>query len=528
MEILTGEQMRRVDDRAIRDLGIPGLLLMESAGRGVAESLLGDYPDLRSRGVVILCGKGNNGGDGIVAARHLARAGVVPSVLLLGAASELSGDAAVQLVAARGSGLEVVEVRSERDWELRRTILSRPGVVVVDAMLGTGVRGGARGLTASAIADLLASKAEVVSVDLPSGLDADSGAVPGPAVAAVRTYTMCRPKLPLVVEPAAALAGTWKIVPIGVPDSAVAEERADLEWLDADSVRPLLPPREPASHKGTYGHLLAVAGSRGKSGAAVLLGRAALRCGVGLVTVASPASSQPVVAAQQAELMTEPLEETARGGAALGALGRVLDLMAGRDALAVGPGLGPDPETARLVLEVVARRSAPAVLDADGLNAVAASGSRALSSLGAGPQPLALTPHPGEAARLLGSEPREIQKDRLGAARRLARETGAVVVLKGHRTVVATPDGRASINSTGNPGMATAGMGDVLTGMLGAFLARGIPAADAARLSVFLHGAAGDLAAARLGQEALMATDAMQDLPEAIRALAAGSEEREW
>ena len=372
MEILTGEQMRRVDERAIRALGIPGLLLMESAGRGVAESLLLDYGDLRARGVVVLCGKGNNGGDGLVAARHLARAGVAPSVLLLGSVTDLAGDAAVNLAAARGSGLEDVGVRDARAWELRRAVLSRPGVVVLDAMLGTGVQGGARGLVARAIADLAESKAEVVSIDIPSGLDADTGALPGPAVRARRTYTLCRPKLALVAEPAATLAGTWRVVPIGVPDAAVAEERAELEWLDARAVRDLLPPRAAATHKGSYGHLLAVAGSRGKSGAAVLLGRAALRCGAGLVTVASPASSQPVVAAQQAELMTEPLEETESGAASFRALDRVLDLLAGRDALALGPGLGADPETARLVLAVVARRSAPAVVDADGLNAIAA------------------------------------------------------------------------------------------------------------------------------------------------------------
>ncbi len=527
MEILTGEEMRRVDRRTIEGLGIPGLVLMESAGRGVAERLLLDFPDAAGRGVLVLCGKGNNGGDGLTAARHLARLGLTPRVLLFARGEEVPGDAAVNLVAARGSGLRVEEILTTEDWT-RYLFLLRPRTLVVDALLGTGVVGGARGLLAEVIEDLNEAEATVLSVDLPSGLDANSGEVPGPAVRAHRTYTLCRPKVPLVLKPAAAHSGSWVVIPIGIPDAAVAEEHPELEWLDADAVRGLLTARAPEAHKGTFGHLLAVAGSRGKAGAAVLAARAALRSGVGLVTVATAASVRPEVAVQQAEVMTEPLPESRQGAISRRALPALARLLASRDALALGPGLGTEPGTRALVQGLLARRRVPAVLDADGLNAFGVASDRKASLPKAGRHPLVLTPHPGEAARLLRSTPRGVQGDRLGSARKLATRTGAIVILKGHGTVVAGPDGRAAINSTGNAGMATAGTGDVLTGIVGAFLARGLSAWDAARLAVFLHGDAGDRAAAAMGEEALTATDLLARLPEALVGLGSGEASSRW
>lgn len=527
MEILTGEQMRRVDRRAIEELGIPGLLLMESAGRGIAERLLADFPDASRRKVVVLCGRGNNGGDGLCAARHLARLGAAPRVLLFGRAEEISGDAAINLVAARGSGLRVEEVLTTEDWT-RYLLLLRPGTIVLDALLGTGVTGGVRGLLADVIEDLNEAEATVLSVDLPSGLDADSSEVVGPAVRADRTYTLCRPKLPLVLKPAAAWTGSWVVIPIGVPDAVVVEEKPDLEWLDAEAVRNLLPRREPEAHKGSFGHLLAVAGSRGKAGAAVLLARAALRSGVGLVTVAVPASVRPEVACQQAELMTEPLPESRAGAISAAARALLPRLLDGRDALAAGPGLGTEAGTRAAIRDLVVRRRLPAVLDADALNAFAAGAGERSSLPRAGRHALVLTPHPGEAARLLRTSVADVQENRLACARKLAAGTGAVVVLKGHRTVIARPDGRAAINSTGNPGMATAGTGDVLTGMIGAFLARGLSAWDASRLAVFVHGDAGDRAAAVRGEEALTAGDLVASLPEALASLASQGKPRPW
>ncbi len=528
MEVLSGEQMRNVDRRAIDGMGIASLLLMESAGRGVAEALCRDFPEDLARGILILCGKGNNGGDGLVVARHLARSGFSPRVLLFASASELKGDAAVNLRAALASGVPVEEIPDPARWERLRPEVRLRGAIAVDALLGTGVRGGARGLLAQVIGDLNESGAVVASVDLPSGLDADGPAVHGPAVRASVTYTLCRPKLPLVLEPAARFAGRLAVIPIGIPDRAVAEEKPDLEWLDAEAVRALLPPRPDDAHKGTYGHLLAIAGSRGKSGAGVLLGRAALRSGVGLVTVATPASVQPLVASQQAEIMTEPLAETASGSLSAGSTARVLALASSRTALAIGPGIGTEKETQEFLKDVVLRASAPAVVDADGLNAIADSSSTMFPPLKRRSGPLVLTPHPGEAARLCGATTAEVQSDRLGTARRLARESGAILVLKGHRTVIASPDGRAAINSSGNPGMATAGTGDVLTGIIGAFLARGLVAWDAARLAVFVHGDAGDRAALARGQEGMIAADLLERLPDALAALGRQGEFRRW
>lgn len=527
MEVLTGQQMRNVDRRAIEGMGIPSLLLMESAGAGITRALVEDYPDLHARSVVIVCGRGNNGGDGLVVARHLLRLGVSVRVALLGRASGVKGDAAVNLAAARSSGVGVDEIDGPGAWtDFRSGWPDDP--IVVDAILGTGVRGGARGLAGEVIEQLNKSKAHVVSVDLPSGLNADLTHLDGSAVIAERTYTLCRPKLALVIEPTAHLAGTWRVVPIGIPDSAIQQEAPLLEWVDATVARRLLPRRPAESNKGTFGHLLAVAGSAGKSGAAILVARGALRSGAGLVTVATPSSNQERVAVQQAEVMTEALAETSTGALARGASARALALLAERDALVLGPGLGTEAETRAAALSIVGRRTAPAVIDADGLNAFALGGKRSLARLKAGRQPLVLTPHPGEASRLLGSQTKEIQADRLDAASRLARNTDAIVVLKGHRTLTAAPDGRLAVNSSGNPGMATAGTGDVLAGMIGALLARGLSAWDASRLAVYAHGVAGDLAARRTGEDGMIAGDLVDEIPSALHALSAPEEDRPW
>jgi NAD(P)H-hydrate epimerase len=527
MEILTGEQMRRVDRRVIEELGTAGVLLMESAGRGIADALEEDYPDLDRRGLLVLAGKGNNGGDGLVVARHLARRGVACRVILLANGDDLSGDAATNLAAARASGIRVDECPSGDEWRGHRRLLDRYGLVL-DAMLGTGIKGGARGLAATVIQELNASTTPVAAVDLPSGLDGDSTEVAGVAVRAERTYTLCRPKLPILLGPGAALAGHWTVVPIGVPDAAVEQEDSRLEWLDGAVAAGLLPGREPDSHKGTYGHLLGVAGARGKAGAAVLLGSAALRSGAGLVTVAIPASTLPTVAAHRAELMTESLPETKNGAISQAAATPVLRLLEGCQALAIGPGLGTSRETADAVKAILRHRSCPAVVDADALNILSKLKRLGPGTTRANEYPLVLTPHPGEASRLLGRETATVQSDRLDAARTLASRTGAVVVLKGHRTLVATADGRVAVNASGNPGMATAGSGDVLTGMIGALLARGLPAWDAARLGVWLHGSAGDRAAGTRGEDGMIAGDLLSEIPGAMLSLASQETAFEW
>ena len=511
--------MRRVDARAIGEHRIPGLVLMEAAGRGVAEALAEEIPNLVSRPIVVFCGKGNNGGDGLVAARNLRRLGAPVRVLLLARGADLVGDAAASLARAREEGVAIEEIGDEGAWS--RTALDLDAnTVVLDALLGTGVSGGARGSVARAIDAINASPATVVAIDLPSGADADSGRLAGPTVRAHRTLTLCRPKPCLVLEPAAAHAGPWRVLDIGIPNEAVAAEAVGLEWLDAGSAARLMPLRPRDAHKGTMGHLLAVAGSPGKSGAAVLLARAALRSGVGLVTVATSRSVQPIVASAQPELMTFPLTESRSGALGRAAASQALDLLASRDALALGPGLGTEGGTRAAVLALIAGRAVPAVLDADGLNAFDPE-SRPRSALRAGIHPLVLTPHPGEAARLLGTSAADVQSARGDSALRLARETAAIVVLKGRTTIVAHPDGRASWNASGNPGMATAGSGDALTGVIGALLARGLSGFDAARLGTYVHGAAGDFVAARSGEDGLIAGDLIDALPGVWRDLVA-------
>jgi NAD(P)H-hydrate epimerase len=517
MEILTAGQMRRVDARAIGERRIPGSDLMESAGRGVAEALAEEVPGIVGRRVVVFCGKGNNGGDGLVAARHLKRLGVSPRVLLIARTTDLRGDAAASLVQARQAGLTIEEVGDEEAWSRVPLELDRE-TLVVDALLGTGVTGGAHGLIARAIEKMNGSGATIVAIDLPSGIDADSGRLSGPTVRAHRTLTLCRPKPCLVLEPAASHAGPWRVIDIGIPVELVRDEAADLTWFDADAASRLIPARARDAHKGTMGHLLAVAGSRGKSGAAVIVARAALRSGVGLVTVATPRSIQPIVASAQAEIMTEPLAESRTGALGRAAATAARSFLASRDALALGPGLGTEAGTRAAVVALLGKRTAPCVLDADGLNAFAAD-RRPRAMLRSGRHPLVLTPHPGEAARLLGTTSTAVQSDRLGSARRLAAATGAIVVLKGRRSVVAHPDGAAAFNASGNPGMATGGTGDALAGVVGALLAKGLPAFDAARLGTYVHGAAGDLVAARVGEEGLIAGDLVDALPEVWRAL---------
>ena len=518
MEIVTGEQMRRIDARTIEGRGVPGAVLMENAGRGVAEAMAREIPGLARRPVVVLCGKGNNGGDGLVAARHLLRLGVPSRVVLLASGGTLSGDPAANLERARAAGVSVEEAPDEKTWRAATPLPGR--AVVVDAILGTGVRGATRGLAACVIEDVNSSGATVVAIDVPSGIDADDGAVPGPAILAHRTLTLCRPKLGLVLEPAASHAGPFAVIDIGIADEDVATESSILFWTDEGAAAALLPPRPASAHKGTMGHLLAVAGSRGKSGAAALLARAALRSGVGLVTVATARSAQPIVAAAQAEVMTEPLLETRTGAIATGALPVLRRLLAARSALAIGPGLGTEATTRGLVRALAKAPGLPCVLDADGLNAFAHDG-RARATLRAGKFPLVLTPHPGEAGRLLGMTAKDVQADRLGSASRLAAETGAVVVLKGPRTIVVAPSGRTAFNSTGNPGMATGGTGDILTGVIGALLARGMDGFDAARLGTYVHGGAGDRAADRLGEDGMIAGDLVEELPGAWLSLLA-------
>ena len=514
--VFTAEEMRRLDRHAIAELGIPGATLMENAGRGAAESIIAALPELgaprRGARVVVVCGKGGNGGDGFVVARWLKRRGALPSVLLAFPPAEIGGDARLKLEEMRRSGIRPLRLADGAASALARAH------VVVDALLGTGSRGSPEGSVARAIELINASGRPVVALDIPSGMSADGGAPAGPAIRAALTLAFAGLKRGLVTAPGDELAGRVSVVPIGVPDGEVARGVTTF-LLEASDVAPHVPRRPRAAHKGTYGHLLLVAGSLGKTGAAALAAAAAMRSGSGLVTVATPVSQQPVVASLVVEAMTEPLPETPARTLALKARDVIVELAAPRDAVAIGPGIGLDEETQQLVRSLIQELRKPLAADADALTALAGH----LEALRAAPSVRCLTPHPGEMARMLGARVDDVQRDRIETAREFATRYRVYVVLKGARSVIGTPDGRVFVNPSGNPGMASGGTGDVLTGMLGAFLARGMEPGAALQSSVYLHGSAGDIAAERVGEEALIARDVVAAIPEAFKRLRGAS-----
>jgi NAD(P)H-hydrate epimerase len=509
--LATADEMRRADRRATERYGVPSLLLMENAGRGAADALERVLGPAAGRRVAVVCGKGNNGGDGFVVARHLLGRGARVSVWLVGRAEEVRGDARVNLDVLRRAGEAVAEVPDADALGRLRGEL-HDADVVVDALLGTGARGPAAGPVAAAIEAINAAARPVCALDLPSGLPSDGEPPAGPVVLARVTVTFGLPKVGLVLPTGSGRAGRVEVADLGVPRAWLAEG-IGTGLLEAVDVGAALPRRPLDAHKGRYGHLLVVAGSVGKTGAAALACLGALRSGTGLVTCATPGSQQPVVAGQLAEAMTEPLPETAAGTPSRKAVERIGELLPRMDAVALGPGVGLDPETQAAVQALVRDIERPMVVDADALTALA--GRLALCRDARAPR--LLTPHPGEAARLLGCSVAEVQADRIASARRLAAETGAVVALKGARTVVAGPGGEVALNPTGNPGMATAGTGDVLTGIAGGLLAQGVAPVAALRAAVYLHGLAGDVAAETRGEAGLVAGDVADAVPAAIR-----------
>ena len=501
MRILNAAQMREADRRTIEDIGIASIVLMENAGRQAVAAMDAMYADLSERQVAVLCGRGNNGGDGFVIARTLAQRGVDVSVFLMGRVAEVRGDARTNLEILGRLGLTVVEIADGQAWELHFSEVS-DCTLIVDAIFGTGINAPVSGFIESVIADVNASAIPVVSIDLPSGLSADSPEPIGPSIDAGVTITIAAPKLPLVLPPGEARAGDVVIADIGIPAELIdALDGPRIDLLTRGAMRELVPPRAADAHKGDFGHVLVVAGSRGKTGAAHLAAIGALRSGAGLVTIATPAGCQPVVAAMAPEYMTVALRERDDGldGADLD---RVLEMA--RDVVAIGPGLGQAPPTREFIRQLVDRATMPLVVDADGLNAF---GGDPAPLMGREGRDIIITPHPGEMARLVGMSTDEVQASRIEIARNFASAHHLFVVLKGHRTLIATPDEKVFINPTGNPGMATGGTGDVLTGMIAAWLAQLLDAEAACKLAVYLHGLAGDLAEAHEGDAAMTSAD---------------------
>ena len=493
--LVTAAEMRAMDRETIDGLGIPAALLMEHAGRAVAAAV-----QARARPhahVVVVCGSGNNGGDGFACARWLRERGFDARVVLAKGRPKPGGEAALHLGIYERMGGPVGE-----------TLDLGGADVIVDALLGTGLASPVGGALADAIAAVNRAGALRLAVDLPSGLDADTGAVLGVAVAADVTVTLACAKVGLVSHPGCERAGELVVADIGIPARLAAGARA-LLFEEADAAA-LVPHRTLGGHKGTFGHVVVAAGSAGKVGAALLATSGALRAGAGLVTLATPPAAAAAVLGRIPEAMHAVFDPEAADADA--ALAQLLD---GKRALAWGPGMPTSDAAGRTLRRLAVSVELPLVLDADGLNHL----GREVASLKAARGPRILTPHPGEAARLLGKDTAAVQADRVAAARTLAATSGAVVVLKGARTVVAAPDGVATINPTGNPGMGTGGTGDVLSGVLGALLAQGLAPLDAARLGVYLHGLAGDRAARSHGPIGLVAGDVAAELPAAFASL---------
>src|SRR6187401_38155 len=514
MRILNASQMREADRFTIEDIGIPSLVLMENAGRQVVAAMEAAYePQLNGR-VAALCGTGNNGGDGFVVARTLLQRGIDTAVFVVGAVTDVRGDARTNLDILGRLGVTVVEINDEQSWELHFSEISQC-TLIVDAIFGTGLKDGLSGMLETVVADVNASDIPIVAIDLPSGLSADTPHLVGDCIDASMTVTLGAPKLPLVLPPGETHAGDIVIADIGIPGDVIdGLDGPRIELLTPDEMRMLVEPRAPEAHKGDFGRVTIVAGSRGKTGAAHLAAMAAMRSGAGLVTVATPESCLPVIASMAPEMMTEPLPEGEPGTIGVAAVDRVLELH--HDVLACGPGLGRSPAVAEFVRGLLAKATVPLVLDADALTVLADDVS---VLTGSEERDVIITPHPGEMARLVGRTVEEVQRDRIQTASDFATQHHLYVVLKGHRTVIATPDGRVYLNPTGNPGMATGGTGDVLTGMIAAWLAQLLDAEAACRLAVFLHGVAGDLTEAAHGQVAMTATDVLGKLGGALKAL---------
>jgi len=507
MKIVTAAEMRTIDRTTSEHFGVPSLALMENAGAAVAEHVLVCYGEAQK--IVVFCGKGNNGGDGFVAARHLHEKGKTVQVVLLADPSELKGDAAEMY---RKLPVAAAIVRSGDELKSERVQSALAADLYLDAILGTGFKPPVSGLYADAIEIMNAAQAPVVAVDIPSGADADAISTQQGIVAranSIVTFTAPRPAH--VFSPL--IKGPTCVAGIGSPEEAIVSS-LQLNVITARDFAPLIAPRPAESNKGNYGHVLVVGGALGKAGAAAMAGMAALRAGAGLSTVATAKSVLATVAGFHPEVMTEPLAETKAGTISSDAAERLEELAKGKTVLAIGPGISRDADTASLVRRLVTKSPTTIVLDADGLNAFEGH----TDELNGKGRLLVITPHPGEMARLVGCSIADVQKERLSVARKFAHEHDLIVVLKGHRTLVVQPDGEAWVNTTGNPGMSTGGTGDILTGMVTGIVAQHPKDAFlAVCAAVHLHGLAGDVMRERVGEHSLVATDLLQGLPEAFR-----------
>jgi len=514
MDLLTADEMREMDRQTIESFGLPGRILMENAGRGATRVLVDRYPDIASYSVGVVAGRGNNGGDGFVIARYLFQQGVDVKVYLLSDSDKLQGNAAENFHLLAELGGPVAEIPDENAFNNIRGEMAHRRLWV-DAILGTGLNSDVRGFFKTVIEFINSTKRPVLSVDIPSGLHTDTGKPCGVCIAAAVTATFAFPKIGHVQRPGADYVGDLHVIDIGIPPYIARQTGPRQHLITPAAIPQMLKPRPADMHKGGAGHLLIAAGAPGKTGAAAMSALSAMRAGAGLVTLGVPESLNPVIEPQVLEPMTIGLKETPGGALSDDAADAILDLLSDKKCLALGPGIGTDPATARLVHRLIQESPVPVVVDADGLNNLAPEPEILINAH----SPVILTPHPGEMARLINQTPKDVQADRVGCARRFAESYKVHLVLKGARTVIAHPNGHIHINPTGNPGMASGGMGDVLTGLISGFICQGYSPEAAAQIGVFVHGAAADELAQTMGPFGYMASDVMNQLPVVIKHL---------
>lgn len=511
MKVISAETMQMLDRRTIAEQGIPGALLMENAGKCCADRILDAFGDGVGRRAAVIAGKGNNGGDGYVIARLLMQQGWEVDVFVLAEQQQITGDAALNLERLDSTKIRFTSDKLPEDF----TDLLTGATVIVDAILGTGLNSEISGVILDAVKAVNNSGCPVVAVDIPSGLHGTTGKVMGDAIKADMTVTFACAKLGHVLLPGAEHVGRLIVADIGIPQEYI-QNAPGSEYLDAAVIQSLLHRRDRHSHKGHFGHCLIVAGSTGKTGAAALAANSAVRAGSGLVTLGVPATLNHILETKTTEAMTAPLSDAGYGYHGEIAFPELEKLMQGKDVLAIGPGIGTHTTTKAVVLKLVESTGLPLVIDADGLTIVAEDIAVLTRSKS---KTIVLTPHPGEMARLTGRTVSELETERIPAAQAFARQHGVHLILKGARTVIAAPSGETAVNGSGNPGMASGGMGDVLTGIVTALLGQGYSPWDACRIAVFLHGFSADLVAAEKGEIGMSASDVQEKLPHAIKYL---------
>ena len=511
MFIVTAQEMASLDRQTIEEIGIPGIVLMENAGRGAAAFFQEVLPDLLNRRITVLAGSGNNAGDGFVLARLFWLKDADVRVICLCSPDRLKGDALTNFRIMEKLGIPVYVWDEQADFEQQWPWIEESDVLI-DAILGTGLQSEVHGLFRTVIEAVNALSVPILAVDVPSGLDASSGKIMGAAIHALATATFGLPKVGQVLAPGEDHVGRLGVVDIGIPAQVVESSGIRRWWLDEELTSSWLQARDPATHKGHAGHVAAWAGSPGKTGAAALLCQGAGRVGAGLVTLFVPSSLNAILETKLTEAMTYPLAETSAQCVSRTALTEILKQLEGKQAFALGPGISVHPEVRALVQDLVAQCPCPMVLDADALTAMADDVERFTQTNA----PLVLTPHPGEMARLLDDTTAAVQQRRLEVTGEFSRRYGVTLVLKGHRTIIAAPDGRLAINSSGNPAMASGGMGDVLTGMIAGFLAQGFEPFQAACLGVYVHGAAADRSLGDVASRGLLASDLLAEIPRVI------------